>query len=386
MSIWREFSPRNIPIGVLAAFVGFASSFAVILKGLNAVGASPGQAASGLMVLSIGMGICGILMSVMTRQPISIVWSTPGGALLAASPALAGGFPVAVGAFVFCAALIVLCGLWKPLGRAVVAIPSPLANAMLGGIMLHLCLAPVQAIAELPLEGVIILVVWAVVARLKRLMAVPAAVAVAAILITLHMQTPQFGALAPHLEFIQPQFSLAAMVGIGLPLFIVTMASQNIPGLAVLKINGFVPESRPLFISTGLFSGVVSLFGGSALNLAAVTAAMCAGEESHPDPAKRYWTAIIAGIAYVVFGFCAGAITAFVSVAPPLLIESVAGLALLGTFSGALVAAFTDVHHREAAALTFLVTAFGLTFFGIGGAFWGLLAGGILMLLKKWRE
>jgi len=386
MSIWREFSPRTVPIGVLAAFVGFASSFAVIVKGLNAVGASPAQAASGLMVLSIGMGICGILMSVMTRKPISIVWSTPGGALLAASPALSGGFPVAVGAFMLCAVLIVLCGIWKPLGRCVVAIPSPLANAMLGGIMLHLCLAPVQAIAELPLEGVMILSVWAIVARLNRLMAVPAAVLVAAVLITLHMKAPQFGALAPHLEFIKPEFTLAAMVGIGLPLFIVTMASQNIPGLAVLKINGFEPEAAPLFISTGLFSGLAALFGGSALNLAAITAAMCAGDESHPDPAKRYWTAIVAGLAYVVFGLFAGVITAFVSVAPPLLIESVAGLALLGTFSGAMVAAFTDIKHREAAALTFLVTASGLTFFGIGGAFWGLLAGGIVLLLKTWRE
>ena len=386
MSVWREFSPRNIPIGVLAAFVGFASSFAVILKGLNAVGATPAQAASGLMVLSIGMGLCGILMSFLTRQPISVVWSTPGGALLAASPALAGGFPVAVGAFVFCAGLIILCGLWKPLGRFVVAIPSPLANAMLGGIMLHLCLAPVQAIAELPLEGVLILAVWAVVARLNRLMAVPSAVLVAAVLITLHMKAPEFGPLAPHLEFVRPEFNLAAMVGIGLPLFIVTMASQNIPGLAVLKINGFEPEAGPLFISTGLFSGLAALFGGSALNLAAITAAMCAGDEAHPDTAKRYWTAVIAGLAYVVFGFFAGAITAFVSVAPPLLIESVAGLALLGTFSGSMVAAFTEIRHREAAALTFLVTASGLTFFGIGGAFWGLLAGCILMLLKKWRE
>ena len=293
---------------------------------------------------------------------------------------------MAVGAFVFCAGLIILCGLWKPLGRFVVAIPSPLANAMLGGIMLHLCLAPVQAIAELPLEGVLILAVWAVVARLNRLMAVPAAVLVAAVLITLHMKAPQFGPLAPHLEFVRPEFNLAAMVGIGLPLFIVTMASQNIPGLAVLKINGFEPEAGPLFISTGLFSGLAALFGGSALNLAAITAAMCAGDEAHPDPAKRYWTAVIAGLAYVDFGIFAGAITAIVSVAPPLLIESVAGLALLGTFSGSMVAAFTEIRHREAAALTFLVTASGLTFFGIGGAFWGLLAGGILMLLKKWRE
>eukprot|EP01037_Dinobryon_pediforme_P009518 gene9519-9598_t len=353
---------------------------------MSAVGASPAQAASGLMALSVGMGICGIVLSLMTRQPISVVWSTPGAALLAASPAVAGGFPVAVGAFVICAALIVLCGIWKPLGRFVVGIPSPLANAMLGGIMLHLCLAPVQAIAELPLEGVIILGVWAIVARLNRLLAVPAAVIVAAVLIVLKMHAPQFGSLAPHLEFVTPEFSLAALVGIALPLFIVTMASQNIPGLAVLKINRFEPEAGPLFIGTGLFSGITALFGGIALNLAAITAAMCAGEESHPDRDKRYWTAIIAGLAYVIFGLFAGALTAFVSVAPPLLIESVAGLALLGAFSGAMVAALTEVQHREAAALTFLVTASGLTFFGIGGAFWGLLAGGILMLLKKWRD
>ena len=386
MSILQDFSPRTIPTGVLAAFVGFASSFAVILQGLTAVGASPAQSASGLMALSIAMGLGGIVLSLALRMPVSVAWSTPGAALLATTPALAGGFPAAVGAFLVCAALIIICGLWRPLGRWVSAIPAPLANAMLAGILLHLCLAPVKAIAEVPAQGIAIVVVWAIVARLNRLLAVPAAVVVAAAMIFMHMHAPQFGALAPQIEFVVPQFSFAAMIGIALPLFIVTMASQNIPGLAVLNVNGYKPSPGPLFTLTGIFSALSALFGGHAVNLAAITAAMCAGEDAHPDPSKRYWTAIVAGTAYILFGLGAGALTAFVNVAPPLLIESVAGLALLGAFGGAMMGALNEGEHREAAVMTFLVTASGLSFFGIGGAFWGLLAGGGMMLLKKWRK
>jgi len=381
----QDFSPRTLPTGLLAAFVGFASSFAVILAGLNAVGASPSQVASGLMILSIAMGLGGILLSLATRMPISIVWSTPGAALLAVSPKIAGGFPVAVGAFLMCAAMIVLCGIWRPLGRAVASIPPALANAMLAGIMLHLCLAPVNAVAALPVQGVTIIGVWALIAKFKRLFAVPAAVLVAAVLIVWDLHAPQFGNLAPQLEFVWPQFTLTALIGVALPLFVVTMASQNIPGFAVLNINGFRPEPGPLFTATGILSALAAPFGGIALNLAAVTAALCAGEEAHAEPSKRYWTAIVAGAAYVVFGLFAGAITAFVSVAPPLLIESVAGLALLGAFSSSMLAALNHAESREAAALTFLVTASSLSFFGIGGAFWGLIAGGLMLGLRKWR-
>lgn len=299
-----SFSPQTLAAGVLAAFVGFASSFAVIIQGLTGVGASQAEAASGLMALSIAMGVCAIVLSLRSKLPISIAWSTPGAALLATTGPVPGGFAAAVGAFIVTGALIVVAGLWKPLGRAVAAIPPALANAMLAGVLLGLCLAPVRAVAQLPTLGLATVVVWAVTAKVKRLYAVPAAVVVAMVLIaaTTSVAPETLGALWPKPVLVRPSFSLAALVGIALPLFIVTMASQNIPGMAVLNANGYRPDAGRLFWSTGLFSLAAAPFGGHAVNLAAITAALCAGEDAHPDPKRRYWAAIVAGLVYILFG------------------------------------------------------------------------------------
>lgn len=377
-----------IAAGLLSAFVGFASSFAVILQGLTAVGASQAQAASGLMALSLAMGFCAILLSWKTRLPISIAWSTPGGALLASSAIAEGGFNAAVGAFIACGILLTLAGLWKPLGRAVAAIPAALANAMLAGILLGLCLAPVKAVAAMPVAGLSIVIVWALVAKWKRLYAMPAAVLVTLgfILAGGEISADKLGSLLPQAEFAMPVFSPSAMLGIALPLFIVTMASQNIPGIAVLQANGYRPDPTPLFRATGLFSLLAAPFGGHAVNLAAITAAICAGPEAHPDPNRRWVAALVAGIFYVLFGLGATAATAIFSAAPPILIQAVAGLALLGAFAASLVAALSDTESREAAAITFIVAASGLTLFGIGGAFWGLIAGGAMLALARWRR
>lgn len=382
-----DFSLHTVATGALAAFVGFASSFAVVLQGLAAVGASQAEAASGLMALAIAMGICAIYLSLKTRQPISIAWSTPGGALLASAGAVGGGFSAAVGAFMVTALLIMLSGLWKPLGRWVAAIPPALANAMLAGVLLGLCLAPVRAVAQMPALGLAIVVTWAVVAKIRRLYAVPAAVLVAMglILATSPVPPTALGALWPAPVLVAPTFSLAAIVGIALPLFIVTMASQNIPGMAVLNLNGYHPAPGPLFRTTGLFSLAAAPFGGHAVNLAAITAALCAGQDAHPDPRRRYWAAVVAGITYILFGLLAGVATAFISASPPILIEAVAGLALLGAFGSALVGAVAEPQDREAAVVTFLVTASGLSFLGISGAFWGLIAGGALRALTRFR-
>jgi benzoate membrane transport protein len=383
-----SFSPQALAAGVLAAFVGFASSFAVIIAGLTAVGASQAEAASGLMALSISMGVCAIVLSLKTRLPISVAWSTPGAALLATTGPVAGGFSAAVGAFIVTGALIVVAGLWKPLGRAVAAIPSPLANAMLAGVLLGLCLAPVRAVAELPALGLVIVVAWAVVARIKRLYAVPVAalLTIALIAATTHLAPDALGLPWPMPVVVTPSFSLAAIIGIALPLFIVTMASQNIPGMAVLNANGYRPDAGRLFWSTGLFSLAAAPLGGHAVNLAAITAALCAGSDAHPDPQRRYWAAAVAGFVYILFGLVAGAATAFISASPPILIEAVAGLALLGAFGSALLAAMNAPADHEAAVITFLVTASGLSFFGISGAFWGLVAGGAVLALTRWRR
>lgn len=375
---------QAVSAGLLAGFVGFASSFAVVLQGLAAVGATPAQAASGLMAVSVAMGLAGIVLSLRLRLPVSVAWSTPGAALLAATVAPAGGFAEAVGAFIACGVLLTLAGLWKPLGRAVAAIPAPLANAMLAGILFTLCLAPVRAVAEQPVAGLAIIGAWAVVARVNRLLAVPAAVAVAVGVIAASAPLPA-GGWMPAPVFVMPGFSVAAMTGIALPLFIVTMASQNIPGLAVLSANGYRPAAGPLFATTGAFSILAAPFGSHAVNLAAITAALCAGEGAGPDPARRWVAAVVAGAVYVLFGLLAGAVTVFVAAAPPVLIQAVAGLALLGPFGGAMLGAVHAPQGREAALVCFVVTASGVAFLGIGGAFWGLLAGGGMMLLARWR-
>ena len=384
----QDLSIQALAAGLLSAFVGFASSFAVIVQGLNAVGASQAEAASGLMALSIAMGLCAIWLSLKTRLPISIAWSTPGGALLATTGAVEGGFAAAVGAFIVSSLLIVLAGLWKPLGRWGSSIPPALANAMLAGVLLGLCLAPVRAVAEFPLMGLAIVVVWAVVAKFKRLFAVPAAVVVTIALIatTTEVSPDALGSLRPDPVLVVPAFSLPAIIGIALPLFIVTMASQNIPGIAVMNANGYRPDPGPLFRTTGIYSLLSAPLGGHAVNLAAITAALCAGPDAHPDPKRRYWAAVIAGVFYVLFGLFAAAATAFISASPPILIQAVAGLALLGAFGSSLMGAMSDANDREAAVITFIVTASGLTFFGISGAFWGLIAGGTILALTRWRR
>lgn len=381
----KDFSPQAAMAGVLAAVVGFASSFAIILRGLAAMGATEAQAASGLMAAAVAMGVGGIVLSLRAREPVSVAWSTPGAALLASTGAVAGGFPAAVGAFLVANALIVAAGLWRPLGRAVAAIPAPLANAMLAGVLLGLCLAPVRAVAAMPALALPPVLAWAVMARIKRLYAVPAAVVATVAVIAATAQGHGGGWLWPAPVLVAPRLSVPALLGVALPLFIVTMASQNIPGIAVLQANGYHPPPGPLFRMTGLFGVLGAPFGSHAVNLAAITAAMCAGPEAHPDPRRRYWASAVAGLAYVAFGLAAGTVTSVAAASPPLLVEAVAGLALLGAFGTALMAALADPASREAAVICFLVTGSGVSFLGIGGAAWGLLAGGAVMLLARWR-
>ncbi|MFC5763331.1 benzoate/H(+) symporter BenE family transporter [Actinacidiphila bryophytorum] len=379
---------RAVTAGVIAAFVGFASSFAVVLEGLAKVGATHAQAASGLMALLVTMGICAIFLSLRSRLPISIAWSTPGAALLAGSAVPHGGFPVAVGAFLVTGVLIVASGLWQPLGRWVSAIPAPLANAMLAGILLPLCLAPAQAVKSDPAIGLAVVLTWAVVGSVRKLYAVPAAVVVAVVLIatTTHIKTDTLGPMWPHPVAVAPHFTVAAVVGIALPLYVVTMASQNIPGIAVLGANGYHPRPGPLFGWTGVFSLLSAPFGGHAVNLAAITAALCAGEEAGPDRSRRYRAAATAGGVYILLGLAASAAVALVDAAPPHIIEAVAGLALLGALAGSLTAAMADPGQREAAVVTVVVTVSGVTFFGVSGAFWGLLAGGALYGVRHWQS
>lgn len=385
----KDITLQSVFIGLLAAFVGFASSFAVILQGLRGVGATEAEATSGLMAAALAMGLCGIYLSLRTRLPVGVAWSTPGAALLAVSGAVSGQYSDAIGAFIICALLIILAGLWRPFGRAVEAIPGSLANAMLAGILVTLCLAPIRAIAFDPLLGLPILLAWIIGGRINRFLGVPAALLAFILVVVFGVEFPpgwQEGLVAsivPAPIFTMPTFSFGTALGIGLPLFVVTMASQNVPGIAVLKANGYAPPVGKNLTATGVFSALAAPFGNPATNFAAVTAAMLAGEEADPDRNKRYVGALVSGIAYCVFGLFAGLTTAFVSLAPPILIEAVAGLALIGAFSAAAVAAFKNERERPAAAITFLASASGIAILGVSGAFWGLLAGGLMLALLR---
>lgn len=381
-------SLQSVSAGLLAALVGFASSFAIVIQGLNASGASTAEATSGLMALSVSMGLCAIIASLWTKMPVSIAWSTPGAALLASAGTLEGGFSEAVGAFLICGGLIVLAGLIRPFGRAVAAIPAPLANAMLAGVLFGLCLAPVRAVAELPGFALIVILTWALAFRFARLYAVPLAMIMTFALAISSGGPIDFANVSAVSQpvVIVPTFTPEAIVSIALPLFIVTMASQNIPGIAVLKAYGYQPNSNFLFSLSGVFSLLSAPFGGHAVNLAAITAAMCAGEDADKNPEKRYWAAVTAGVVYILFGVFAGLVMILVAATPGILIEAVAGLALLGALAFSIGEATKSAETRDSAVITFAITASGISFFGVSGAFWGLLAGGAFMALTTVRS
>jgi benzoate membrane transport protein len=378
-------TPQAVSAGLIASLVGFASTFALVLAGLRAVGADEEQAASGLAVLCVGMGVVAIGLGLRYRIPLAIAWSTPGAALLISSGHVPGGYPAALGAFLVTGVLIVVAGLWRPLGRWVAAIPPALASAMLAGVLLPVCLAPVRAVAELPLEAGPVVLAWALTMRVARPWAVPGALAVAAVVIALDPQETVAGLrLAPALTFTVPHLDAGALVGLALPLFVVTMASQNIPGMGVLAGFGYRPPLRPALVTTGAATALAAPFGGHAINLAAITAALAAGPDAHPDPARRWIASVSGGVAYLLLGLTAGLATALIAVAPPLLIEAVAGLALIGALGAAIAAALADAERREAAIVTFVVSASSISALGISAPFWGLVAG-ILYLALQWK-
>jgi len=363
--------------GVVASLVGFASTFALVLAGLRAVGADADQAASGLLYLCVSMGVLVIAIALRLRLPVAIAWSTPGAALLISSGAVTGGYAAALGAFALCGVLIVLCGLWTSLGRWIGAIPVPIASAMLAGVLLPLCLAPVKALVEVPWQAAPVIATWAVLMLVARRWAVPGAVVVTVIAVAIGGDLPPgaFDHPWPVVELTAPHIEIGTLVSLGLPLFIVTMASQNVPGMAVLASYGYRPPLRPLLVSTGAASAIGAPFGAHAVNLAAITAALVAGPEAGPDRNRRWLAAVSSGVAYLLLALVSGAATVLVAAAPPVLIEAAAGLALLGALSAALTAALADENHREAATITFVVAASGVTLASISAPFWGLVAG-----------
>ena len=371
---------QPVTAGVITALVGFASSFTVVLAGLRAVGADRTQAASGLLTASVIMGLLAVFVSVRYRMPISIAWSTPGAALLVTTGVPHGGFGAAVTAFALCGVLIVCTGLFEPLRRLVLAVPRPLANALLAGVLLELCLVPVTTFQERPWLAAGIIGTWLVFLRVSRRWAVPAAMLVALAEIIASAGHAKLSGLsfAPTLTVTQPVLSVSA-VALGVSLFIVTMASQNVPGIAVLESFGYEAPVRSVLVDTGAGTVVGAALGGHVVNLAAISAALCAGEDAHPDPGRRWIASSTAGVVYIAFGLGAGLLRARRRVPGRTRRvgrgSRVAGNAWLiprgrGRGGRRGCHALPGRRRRDVSR-----DRIGASFGGIGSAFWGLLAG-----------
>ena len=380
---------RPLTAGIVSGLVAFTSSFVVVLTGLHGVGASAEQAASGLLAVSVGMGLASILLASWTRLPITIAWSTPGAALLATTGAVEGGWPVAVGAFLLVGALVVLTGLVRPLGRLMARIPTSIAQAMLAGVLLQLCLGPVLGVAANPLAVAPVILVWALAQRFAPRWASPLAFVAAAVVIGAEMTTSGASLasipLRPVLELTAPVLTLGAVLGIALPLYLVTMASQNVPGVAVMKGLGYEVPWRRTMVVTGLGSLAAAPAGGHGINLAAITAALAAGPEAGEDRDRRWIASVTSGVLLVLLGLGAAACAQLIALAPEGVIPAVAGLALIATFVVSLRAALDERAEQLPAGVTVLIAASGISVAGISAAFWALLVGLALRALLRSR-
>ena len=397
MYFFRDLSLSTATAGFVAVLVGFTSSVAIVFQAAQAFAATPAQTGSWLWALGLGMGLCTLLPSLYLRKPVMVAWSTPGAAVLATA-GLAGGFSMAeaVGAFMVCAALIILFGVTGWFERVMQRLPLAIASGLLAGVLARFGMqAFVAAQTDLPLV-LLMLATYLLGRRITPRFVVPLTLvlAIGFVAVTQGFRGPtlEFALTVP--VFVAPVFTLAAAVSLALPLFVVTMASQNLPGVAAIQAAGYgnppgaaaeagIPISKIITL-TGVATLVLAPFGGFALNLSAITAAICMGPESHPDRQRRYTAAVVCGAIYVLIGLFGAAIVAALTAFPQELIAAIAGLALLGTIANALHVALRDEAHREAALITFLVTLSGVVIGGVGAAFWGVLAGAAALFVQQY--
>ena len=397
MYFFRDLSLSTATAGFVAVLVGFTSSVAIVFQAAQAFAATPAQTGSWLWALGLGMGLCTLLPSLYLRKPVMVAWSTPGAAVLATA-GLAGGFSMAeaVGAFMVCAALITLFGVTGWFERVMQRLPLAIASGLLAGVLARFGMqAFVAAQTDLPLV-LLMLATYLLGRRITPRFVVPLTLvlAIGFVAVTQGFRGPtlEFALTVP--VFVAPVFTLAAAVSLALPLFVVTMASQNLPGVAAIQAAGYgnppgaaaeagVPISKIITL-TGVATLVLAPFGGFALNLSAITAAICMGPESHPDRQRRYTAAVVCGAIYVLIGLFGAAIVAALTAFPQELIAAIAGLALLGTIANALHVALRDEAHREAALITFLVTLSGVVIGGVGAAIWGVLAGAAALFVQQY--
>jgi benzoate membrane transport protein len=398
MQFFKDWSVSTFTAGFVAVLVGFTSSIAIVFQAALSFGATPDMLASWLWAIGIGMGLTTALPSLWLRQPVMVAWSTPGAAVLA-SAGLAGGFTMgdAVGAFMMSAALIVLIGVTGWFEKLMNRIPPALASALLAGALARFGLSGFSAAqTALPLV-LLMLITYLLGKRFVPRYAVPLTLLFSVLFVAAQggftSAVIPLGLTVP--VFVMPVFSFSALVSLALPLFIVTMASQNLPGLAAIRATGFgderqqggdagIPVSKIITL-TGLATLVLAPFGAFSLNLSAITAAMCMGPESHPDKSRRYTAAVSCGVLYVILGLFGATIMAVLTAFPKELVAAIAGLALMGTIAAALATALHKEADREAAMVTFLITLSGVVIGGVGSAFWGVVAGVVAMAVQHYH-
>ena len=396
MQFFKDLNFSAATAGFVAVLVGFTSSVAIVFQAAQSFHATTAQTASWVWALGLGMGLCSALPSLWLKKPVMVAWSTPGAAVLATA-GLAGGFSMgeAVGAFMVSAALIMLFGITGWFEKLMNRIPVAIASALLAGVLARFGMAAFAAAQTALVLVVLMLFTYLLSRRLVPRYAVVLTLLVAVFFVAARGEFA-FSSLTFSLAvpvFVMPQFTLSATVSLALPLFVVTMASQNLPGVAAIRAAGYGPESEGGGIPVSkiiTLSGVATLllapFGAFALNLSAITAAICLGPEAHEDAGKRYTAAVSCGVMYVAIGIFGATITGLLTAFPKELVVAIAGLALLGTVGNGLALAVKDASHREAALITFLVTLSGVVIAGVGSAFWGVVAGALAQFVQQYGQ
>lgn len=383
----NDLSLSAVVAGFVAVLVGYTSSVAIVFQAAQALGASAAQTASWMWALGLAMGISCVALSLRWRLPVLTAWCTPGAALLAATQGV--GLAEATGAFIVCALLIIAAGVSGLFERVMDKVPMAVAAALLAGVLTRFGLDAVLAVRSAPALVLVMAGAFLAGRRWWPRYAVPGVLLAGIVLAALQGRLDAAtlggafqGAWATPV-WVTPRFDPATLVGVALPLFIVTMASQNLPGVAAQRAAGYAVPVSPVTTATGVVTLVLAPFGCFAINLAAITAAICMSPEAHADAAKRYTAPVMAGIFYTLLGLAGGAVAGLFAALPRELVAAVAGLALLGTIAGGLAAALKDERHRDAAAMTFLVTLSGVSMAGIGAAFWGVVAGVVTLAVRK---
>ena len=379
-------SPSAVVAGFIAMMTGYTSSLVLMFQAGQAAGLTSGQISSWIWALSIGMAVCSIGLSLRYRTPITIAWSTPGAALLITS--LGGvSYGEAIGAYITCAVLVIICGMTGSFERLVKRIPGSLAAALLAGILFKI--GSEIFVAAQHRTGLVVgmLVTYLIVKRLMPRYAVLAALLIGTLISGL-LGLLDFSGFALEVAvpvWTTPSFSMAATISIGIPLFVVAMTSQNMPGIAVLRADGYNVPASPLITTTGVASLLLAPFGSHGVNLAAISAAICTGSHAHEDPKKRYTAAMWCGIFYGIAGTFGATLAALFAAFPKELVLSIAALALFGSISNGLTVAMSESKEREAALITFMVTASGMTLYSVGSAFWGIVAGVLTLMILNWK-